>query len=150
MATPAHKELNRLNKKAAYERLKSVNPDQSDVVSKFGGTSYSIALVMRSYGISKFETNGHTVARKIFFEMEIGGPGSSRFSINQELHTKPLPFMGYADTDEDEFVLLLSLVEYFPMFLYLFCNNTKVFISSGRNLNFVPLRFTLRTRSTLQ
>ena len=102
MATPAQKELNRLNKKAAYERLKSVNPDQADVVSKFGGTSYSIALVMRSYGISKFETNGHTVARKIFFEMEIGGPGSSRFSINQELLTKPLPFMGYADTDDGE------------------------------------------------
>ena len=100
MATPAQKELNRLNKKAAYERLQSVNPDQADVVSKFGGTSYPIALVMRSYGISNFETNGHIVARKIFFEMEIGGPGSSRFSINQELLAKPLPFMGYAETDD--------------------------------------------------
>ena len=99
MATPAQKELNRLNKKAAYE---SVNPDRVDVVSKFGGTSYPIALVMRSYGISNFETNGYIVARKIFFEMEIGGPGSSRFSINQELLTKPLPFMGYADTDDGE------------------------------------------------
>ena len=92
MSTPAQKELNRLNKKAAYERLHSVNPDQADVVSKFGGTSYPIALVMRSYGISNFETNGHIVARKIFFEMEIGGPGSSRLSINQELLAKPLPY----------------------------------------------------------
>ena len=71
MSTPAQKELNRLNKKAAYERLHSVNPDQADVVSKFGGTSYPIALVMRSYGISNFDPNGHIVARKIFFEREI-------------------------------------------------------------------------------
>ena len=50
MATPAHKELNRLNKKAAYERLKSVNPDQSDVVSKSclimkAGTVYHFLLL---------------------------------------------------------------------------------------------------------
>ena len=147
---------------------------------------------MRSYGISNFEADGQNVARKTFFEMEIGGPGSSRFSINKELLAKPLPFMGYAETDDGEIDRGVVLayresdktydiaifysndeeeiiypshytpmyenlpphsylsVEYFPMFLYLFCNNTKVFISSGRNLNFVPLRFTLRTRSTLQ
>ena len=102
MSTPAQKELNRLNKKAAYERLHSVNPDQADVVSKFGGTSYPISLVMRSYGISNFEADGQNVARKTFFEMEIGGPGSSRFSINKELLAKPLPFMGYAETDDGE------------------------------------------------
>ena len=34
MATPAQKDLNRLNKKAANERLKSVNPDQAEAGSK--------------------------------------------------------------------------------------------------------------------
>ena len=73
MATPAQRERNRLNKKEAYDRLHSISSDEADVVSKFDGVSYPIALVMRSYGISNFEMNGHRVARRIFAEMESGG-----------------------------------------------------------------------------
>jgi hypothetical protein len=36
--------------------------------------------------------------------MEIGGPGFSYFSINQELLAKLLPFMEYVETDDGKLI----------------------------------------------